>query len=140
MDFPWIWRFLKIQKESFTTIWWDGDSLRLSTIGAARARNVRVGERAVGNQGSQDASLVRRSQQVADRLRHRARNVGFMQSKGRHIEVGADRLGDSAGELVFVQLHELHVREDADAVDASRKLVVVDIQLRQLVQAEKFAC
>jgi len=61
-----------------------------------------------------------------------------VQCKGGHARVRADSLRHGSGKEVVVQLEEFHVGKDANTVDASRQLVVVEIQLVQVAQTEKF--
>jgi hypothetical protein len=106
----------------------------LTTIRATVASNGRIWLVAIGNQTCKNSDVI--SHQLTHRVRHGTGNVVLVKSKGSHLGTSADRLWCLTSKHVGVQLHVLHFRKDSNVIDATRKTIVVEIQLGQTAQGK----
>lgn len=95
-----------------------------TTIRAARAYNVGCDATTICNDSGEDS---RGSEQVTNLGRHCARDERLVECKGGEVDESSNLSWNGTGEIIIVNLQELHSPEHANIVDASRQLVVVDI-------------
>jgi hypothetical protein len=113
-------------------------SLRLATVRAATANNVRTWLTAIGNERIQAPTKTGRGAQVANRLRHGTGNGRFMQREDAEPGKVADSVRDGPGKEVAIQLQEFHGVKHANLIDAARHLIVIQIKLRQRGETQEF--
>lgn len=87
----------------------------------------------IRNQGFQRP----RTHQVANRLRHGARNIGALQ--GKETEIGRKIVGDCASKGIVMNLQKAQLGKVTETARTARQLVVVDIQMHQVAQTKELA-
>ena len=98
--------------------------LLTATIRAARAFDIRRVTTTIRNNNRKD---TRGRKEVADLCRHGTRDERFVKGKGGKVGKAPNLGWNGTTEIIAMQLQEFHGRENANVIDATRQLIVIDI-------------